>query len=104
MAVYSNPVDVTETRLTHAIDELLCAARFVRTEVITLAFEGTCFERPLSVRVPELCTAMGKALAWLERFCYLADLKDNLFQQVSAAYHKERDSLPQLPPDYQKGG
>lgn len=104
MAVYSNPIEVAENRLTHAIDELMWAVRFVRTEVVHLMYEGTCFEKPLSVRIPDMCTAIGKALAWLERFCYLADLKDNLFQQVSAAYHKERDSLPQLPPEYQKGG
>lgn len=103
MSFASSPVGVAETRLTHAVDELIWAARFVRTEVTALATDGVCFEQPLAVRIPALCTAAGQTLAWLERFCALAGLKDDLWQQTSAAYRKAKAELPPLPPEYRKG-
>ena len=98
----SNPVATAETRLTNHLSELVWCAQFVRTEVSHLAIHGTCFEHPLAVRVRQFCTQTGKALAWLERFCVLAGLKSNLWQQVGAAYRRERDSLPPLPQEYKK--
>lgn len=100
----TNPIEQAEHNAARWLTEAVWAGQFVSQEVSHLMMHGTCFEKPLAVRVPGWCSAVGKALAWLERFCALAGLKDNLYQQVTAAYRKQRDSLPPLPPEYQKGG